>query len=98
MTSLLLAFLLACGTPAPTPAPAEKQASTHTPAECLAQADLADGTADKVIAKCPGCGLGMEGDPMHASTIEGYTAHSCSASCKATLDADPAGVIARSCK
>lgn len=85
-------------------APAEATAAaTATPAapvdaDCLAHADLADGTADKVIHRCANCGLGMDGKEEFASQIDGYVAHSCSESCKHTLDADPGAVLGRSCK
>jgi hypothetical protein len=65
---------------------------------CLAHADAFDGAADHVIGRCPNCGLGMDGKAEFSTTFGAYTARSCSASCKDALDADPAAVIARSCK
>ncbi len=73
-------ILLACGTPAPAPAPAE----------VLAAADAHDGTVDKVVSECTGCGLGMPGDAAHSVTHEGYELHFCSGSCKSGFEADPA--------
>ncbi len=100
-----LGLFLACGsTPAPAEAPpaspaTAEEAPPHTadPAShpALADADAADGTVDKVVSRCPACGLGMDGDPAHASQIGEYTLHSCSASCKEGLEADPNAVLAR---
>ncbi len=85
----------------PQDVPAERSVEGNAPAPdatCLDHADLQDGTADKVIHRCANCGLGMDGSADHASTVGEFTAHACSASCKAAFDADPAGVLARSCK
>lgn len=65
---------------------------------CLEHADAADGATDKVVHKCPNCGLGMDGKAEHATQIAGYELHSCSEGCKASLEKNPAGVLARSCK
>ena len=111
MTFLVLSFLVACGgapepsmtaaTPAATtstaPTPAAAPAPAVLDAACLEQADARDGATDKVVHKCAGCGLGMEGDPAFASTHGGMTFHSCSDGCKMRLDADPAGVLASAC-
>ena len=48
----------------------------------LAQADLVDGTEDKIVSKCPSCALAMDGKPEHALEVSGYTLHFCSADCK----------------
>ncbi len=48
----------------------------------LALADELDGTADKIIKRCPGCGLKMDGKSEHATEVSGYTIHFCSASCQ----------------
>jgi hypothetical protein len=91
MRFAIVLLLVACGTPepaavAPPPSP-----------ECLAKVDKADGAEDHVGHKCPNCGLGMEGQAAHASAVGLYELHSCSAECKAKLDADPAAVLARAC-
>ena len=62
--------------------------NAHTKA-CLVHADLADGTADKVIRKCPACSLTMDGSESFKATLEGYETHSCSAECKVALENDP---------
>ena len=48
----------------------------------LASADNADGTEDKVVSKCAGCKLGMDGSADYALTVEGYEMHFCGADCK----------------
>ena len=70
-------ILLACGTPA------------VAPTDVLAAADAHDGTVDKVVSECTGCGLGMAGDAAHSVTHEGYELHFCSDSCKSGFEADP---------
>ncbi len=107
-----LLFLLACAsTPSAPDAPLAPPvtasppvtAATTDPASasvdpaCLAHADAKDGAVDKVIARCPNCGLTMDGKPEFSTTLDGYEAHSCSAHCKGALEAEPAAVLARSC-
>jgi hypothetical protein len=48
----------------------------------LAAADAADGTEDKVVSKCAGCKLGMDGSADYALTVENYEMHFCGADCK----------------
>jgi hypothetical protein len=96
---LLLGAASACGgksDPA-ADAPLATAATAPDPA-CLAKADAADGAVDKVVHKCPACGLAMDGKAEHASQIAGYALHSCSAGCKAALDQDPAGVLGQACQ
>ena len=59
----------------------------------LAKADAVDGKVDKVLTKCPGCGLKMDGKKEHAATIAGFTVHFCSASCKADFEKDPSKAV-----
>ena len=59
----------------------------------LAGADLADGTADRIITQCPGCGLAMEGTDDHVSQVADYSIHFCSDSCKDSFSEDPEGML-----
>ena len=103
--TLKLSLVLACGgdpAPAEVSAPTSPQAAaaplTLTDPAALAAlpaADAADGTVDKVVARCASCGLGMDGDPAHSSTIGDYEFHSCSASCKDNLEGNADPVVAR---
>jgi hypothetical protein len=43
----------------------------------LAKADTADGTTDKIVHKCAGCALGMDGKADHAVKVGEYTLHLC---------------------
>lgn len=43
----------------------------------LEKADAADGKTDKVVEKCAGCSLGMNGNPAHAVKVGGYTLNFC---------------------
>jgi hypothetical protein len=76
--------------------PAEPTASTVQDAtSVLARADKADGTADHVVAKCAGCALGMDGNPLHAVTHEDYELHFCSETCAEGFSKDPEAVLGR---
>lgn len=96
-TVALTLFLLACGAAeeAPAEAPAAEAPAAEAPAKeaeatnALQQADAMDGTEDKVVHKCAGCSLGMDGSAEHAVTVDGYELHFCSDSCKADFEKDP---------
>jgi hypothetical protein len=59
----------------------------------LAKADLVDGTEDKVVARCPGCGLGMDGSAEHAAHAGDYALHFCTEQCKDAFSTDLAGSL-----
>lgn len=75
---------------------AESHAAETTPAgdatvqaemmTILAAADAVDGTEDKVVAKCAGCKLGMDGSADHALNVEQYEMHFCGADCKSRFE------------
>lgn len=75
-----------------TTATADSMAAAPTAADAaaveaiLAKADAADGTVDKIVSKCAGCGLGMAGLPEHSADCHGYTLHLCSAHCKESYE------------
>jgi YHS domain-containing protein len=54
----------------------------------LAKADELDGTTDKIVERCPGCGLSMDGKSEYAVEVAGYTLHFCSESCKEDFTED----------
>jgi len=87
LSTPLLLLPLACSAEAPEPAPGPA-ATPELVRAALAKADLVDGTEDKVVSRCLTCGFGMEGDPAHASELEGYTLHLCSEHCQQRFDAD----------
>ena len=60
----------------------------------LASADALDGAEDQVVTRCSGCRLGMNGKAEHPISVEGYTLHMCSASCKAHFEKDLQGNLA----
>ena len=62
-------------------------------ADKLAKADAADGAVDKVVSKCAGCGLAMNGKKEITATTAGYTLHFCSESCKRQFEKDPARAV-----
>jgi hypothetical protein len=85
---ILGALTLGCGDSGPAPenptataamSPEEVEAAVAT---LLARADLADETEDKVVEKCLGCALGMDGAPDQVVQAHGYEIHFCSPACK----------------
>ncbi|RME39988.1 MAG: hypothetical protein D6788_04345 [Planctomycetota bacterium] len=48
----------------------------------LVEADAADGATDKVVSKCAGCSLRMDGSDEYALTAHGFTLHFCSEECR----------------
>jgi hypothetical protein len=60
----------------------------------LAKADAADGKTDKIVHKCAGCSLGMDGTDAHSLKVQDYTMHFCSDKCLAPYKADAAKEIA----
>ena len=76
----------------------EPEAAAPPPAEItveakLALADAADGTADKIVSRCAGCSLGMDGSSEHALELSGYELHFCSEGCKERFGAEPEKAI-----
>ena len=95
-TLLFVAALAAACGKAQAPRPAAAPALTpEQVATKLAAADLADGSADKVVHKCAACRLGMDGDEAHASQHAGYTLHFCAEDCKHRFDADPDKILVK---
>jgi len=91
LLGLMLVWLAACAggeqpaRPEPPPKSSPAAASTASPeaiAAVLAAADRMDGTEDKVVSQCPGCGLAMEGSADHDLEVAGYHLHFCSEDCK----------------
>ena len=82
--ALPLLFLAGCTTDAPK----EDDNSAVKPATAamtakLALADAVDGTTDKVVHKCAGCSLGMDGKKDMALTVGDYEMHFCQDACLA---------------
>jgi len=79
-----LALAAACGS-------TEEKTTTYTAAQVearLAQADAKDGKTDKVVGKCAGCSLHMDGKAENALDVHGYSLHFCSADCKTRFGKD----------
>jgi YHS domain-containing protein len=62
-------------------------------ADKLAKADAVDGSVDKALSKCLGCGLAMNGKKEIAATTAGYTLHFCSDPCKRQFEKDPGQAV-----
>ncbi len=90
---LIATLLAACGGSPPAPAPLDAAALSA----CIDAADAADGADDATVSKCANCNLKMDGSAEFAVDHAGHSFHLCSDGCKSKFEADPAGVIARSC-
>jgi len=85
-TFFTLSMLIACGGGAVADTPAAVDPAKV--AAGLKTADAADGTEDKVVHKCAGCALNMDGSADHTISHNGYTLHMCSTMCKAHFEKD----------
>lgn len=54
----------------------------------LAKADAKDGKVDKVVSKCAGCALGMDGKAEHAAHLGEYTVLFCKGCADHVKDAE----------
>jgi len=71
-------------------APVDAQADQGAQVQVLlAKADAVDGAADKVVSKCGGCNLRMEGSEEHEITVSGYKMRFCSDDCKGRFEEEP---------
>ena len=61
--------------------------------EKLVAADKLDGTEDKVVHKCAGCSLGMNGKKEMAVEVEGFEMHFCKPACKQRYETDAKGEL-----
>lgn len=107
MSRVLLVVLFAfvgCGDSASVNAPAAPAAqnasvnavaSSPKVAEALKTADAADGTEDKVVHKCAGCALSMDGSEKHTIEVDGYALHMCSSMCKTHFEKDLSGNLTK---
>lgn len=74
--------------------PEEIDAETKAKVEAkLVSADEFDETTDKIVSKCAGCKLGMDGSDKYALTAFGYTMYFCSDDCKKKFEEDTAKAI-----
>ena len=53
-----------------------------------------DGAVDKVVHRCAGCALGMDGADKWPLKVQDYTMHFCKQACLDRYSADPAKAIA----
>ncbi|MCU0864623.1 MAG: hypothetical protein MUC36_12565 [Planctomycetes bacterium] len=61
----------------------------------LAAADAKDGQVDKVVHRCAGCALGMDGKAEHSVQVGGYTLHLCKPACLARYQRDAVGELTK---
>jgi hypothetical protein len=79
-------------TPKPTPA-AVPAAPTPEVLARLAEADAADGKVDKVVHKCAGCSLHMDGLDDKKLMVGDYEMHFCKDGCLEPFQRDPNGQV-----
>ncbi len=60
----------------------------------LAKADAKDGNVDKVVHRCAGCALGMDGEAKWPLQVQDYSMHFCKQACLDRYAKDPAQAIA----
>jgi len=77
---------------APTPGHAPT-ANRETLLAKLASADAFDGKTDKVVSKCAGCALGMDGSEKYAVQFEGYSLHLCNDACRKQFASDTVNAV-----
>ena len=51
----------------------------------LAEADLLDGKADKIVTRCASCALKMDGSSEHTRKVLDYTLYFCTEGCAKTF-------------
>lgn len=94
VTALALSLFTACGEkPAAASAKAPPAAPTADVLARLAKADAVDGKTDKVVDKCAGCSLGMDGKAEKELVVGDYKMHFCSDGCLGRFQDDPNGQI-----
>lgn len=59
----------------------------------LAAVDAMDGTPDKVVSKCAGCGLAMDGKPQFVLAVGDYDMHFCSEHCRNDFTSETADKV-----
>jgi hypothetical protein len=79
--------------PAPAAAPSLSPITEETLAK-LAKADAKDGSVDKVVHRCAGCSLGMDGEAKWPLQVQDYMMHFCKQACLDRYAKDPAKAIA----
>ena len=57
-------------------------------ATLIGKADVLDGAEDKVVSKCAGCALGMNGSEDHQLNVGEYKMNFCSKYCRDEFDKD----------
>lgn len=78
---------------APAAAPSLSPITEETLAK-LAKADAKDGKVDKVVHRCAGCSLGMDGEEKWPLQVQDYSMHFCKQACLDRYAKDPAKAIA----
>ena len=99
-----LSFAACSAETKPTPAPGQDAPAPAAAANLspiteetlakLAKADAKDGSVDKVVHRCAGCSLGMDGEAKWPLQVQDYMMHFCKQACLDRYAKDPAKAIA----
>lgn len=81
------------GGAAPTESPSTPPAVSAEVVARLAEFDAKDGATDKVVHKCAGCSLGMDGEDKWPLKVSDYTMHFCKQGCLDKFSKDPGTAI-----
>ncbi|MBX3394962.1 MAG: hypothetical protein KF841_06305 [Phycisphaerae bacterium] len=85
---LTATLLIGCDSKKSEPVPASPESASAV-AVVLAKADAVDGKTDKIITRCAGCALGMDGKQDHELVVGEYRMHFCNAGCKDRFARNP---------
>lgn len=78
---------------APSESPSTPPAVSAEVVARLDEFDAKDGAVDKVVHKCAGCSLGMDGEDKWPLKVADYTMHFCKQGCLDKFSKDPGTAI-----
>lgn len=82
------ALLTGCESKKNEPTPSNPK-SAPAVAAVLAKADALDGKIDKIVTRCAGCALGMDGKADYELEVGEYKMHFCKSGCKDRFAQNP---------
>lgn len=94
LVPLLVAFAACSKKPADAPVGVPIKTTPEIDAKLVA-ADKMDGAEDKVVHKCAGCALHMDGKPEFALPVGAYQMHFCSDKCLDRYKKDAIGELGK---
>jgi hypothetical protein len=89
LVAITAAFLAACDSKKPEPQTTATPAAATDVVAKLAKADAVDGKVDKIVTKCGGCDLGMDGKSEIVLNVRDYKMQFCNPGCKERFEKIP---------